>query len=100
VGDDLGVSLKLFPSFECSAIHHPLLGLFSCPHCDELSIPPSIYFISFLRLYGALDVGTIKLNDAAVKLGLDLIFLIINSHIFIFFICNFLLFSFNYFLFG
>jgi hypothetical protein len=48
-----------------------------------------IYFISFLRLYGALGVGTIELNDAAAKLGLDLIFLIINSHIFIFSICNF-----------
>jgi hypothetical protein len=49
----------------------------------------SIYFISFLRLYGALGLGTIELNDAAAKLGLDLIFLIINSHIFIFSICNF-----------
>jgi hypothetical protein len=48
----------------------------------------SIYFISFLRLYGALGMGTIKLNDVAAKLGLDLIFLTINSHIFIFSICN------------
>jgi hypothetical protein len=31
----------------------------------------------------------IELNNAAAKLGLDMIFLI-NSHIFIFSICNFL----------
>jgi hypothetical protein len=52
----------------------------------------SIYFISFLRLYGALGVGTIELNDGTAKLVLDLIFLIINFHIFIFFICNFFVF--------
>jgi hypothetical protein len=47
-GDDLGVSLKLPPPFECvvdlfRVLCHPppLLGIFSCLHHNELSMPPS-----------------------------------------------------------
>jgi hypothetical protein len=47
-GDDLGVSLKLPPPFECVAdlfcvLCHPppLLGIFSRLHHNELSMPPS-----------------------------------------------------------
>ncbi|XP_059458184.1 GDSL esterase/lipase At4g10955-like [Corylus avellana] len=39
VGDALGISLKLLSPFECTAAHHPLLGLFSRPHCDEFPTP-------------------------------------------------------------
>jgi hypothetical protein len=57
VGDDLGVSLKLPPpklsvppiSSACFANYHPLLGLISHPHRNELSTPHSNF--GFRRAY-------------------------------------------------
>jgi hypothetical protein len=39
---NFSLHLSLPPiSSTCSATHRPLLGFFSCPHHDELSMPPS-----------------------------------------------------------